>query len=357
MYHPPPIRQFLHYPLTSVLALAAAGASVAYWTGKADISPFVLDYAWWPGEPWRLLTSTLPHGDFLHLLFNVYWLWAFGTCLEGRLGTASFAGIVLLFGAGSSAAEYAFLHGGIGLSGIGYGLFGLLWVLSRYDARFTDAVDRQTVGLFVVWFFICIITTVTNILPVANIAHGTGAVLGILLGYGMALRRARSWSIPALAGATLALMLLAGPLREKVNLADDVVGQLVRAAQKAINAGDYATALPLYQEVVKRDPQSPNEWHNLGFVYQELGRGAEAEAAFARAWEVGDKELGPSLARHQLHLALNALKENQLIEAQAFIREAEKYDPVLTQVYLSELEAREAAALEGPPRDQSPPRQ
>jgi hypothetical protein len=72
-----------------------------------------------------------------------------------------------------------------------YGLFGLLWILSQRDERFHDVIDRRTIELFVLWFFFCIIATLTNIMRVANIAHGAGAVLGILTGFAITLPRRR----------------------------------------------------------------------------------------------------------------------------------------------------------------------
>src|SRR5262249_35919136 len=134
------------------------------------------------GELWRLITSIFPHGGILHLVFNVYWLWVFGTLIEEIYGHLKTAALIVLVAAVSSAMEFAFASGGIGLSGVGYGLFGLLWALSRNDQRFVDAIDRRTVELFVGWFFFCIIATLTKIMPIANIAHGSGAVLGILTG-------------------------------------------------------------------------------------------------------------------------------------------------------------------------------
>jgi len=47
------------------------------------------------------------------------------------------------FAVGSSAAEFALFQGGIGLSGVGYGLFGLLWVLSWHASDFAGGVDSQ----------------------------------------------------------------------------------------------------------------------------------------------------------------------------------------------------------------------
>lgn len=114
------------------------------------------------------------------------WLWIFGTLIEETFGHLKTAVLILLFAVGSSAWEFGLAIGGVGLSGVGYGLFGLIWMLSRYDKRFRDAIDRRTVQLFIGWFFFCIIATVTNIMPVANVAHGTGAILGILTGLAIA---------------------------------------------------------------------------------------------------------------------------------------------------------------------------
>ena len=56
-------------------------------------------------------------------------------------------GLILLFAAGSAAAEYAFSQGGLGLSGVTFGLFGMLWMLARNDRRFADGVDWRAAGL------------------------------------------------------------------------------------------------------------------------------------------------------------------------------------------------------------------
>src|SRR5439155_25951067 len=116
------------------------------------IGPLVMDARAWHGQPWRLASSALPHIDLIHLAFNLYWLWVFGTLVESVLGHWATAGLMLLFAVGSCAAEYALFDGGVGLSGIGYALFGMLWVLAPRDPRFAGAVDRQVIALFLGWF-------------------------------------------------------------------------------------------------------------------------------------------------------------------------------------------------------------
>jgi membrane associated rhomboid family serine protease len=192
------------YPVICGIALLAVGVSIAWWAGM-NISP-LLEYAEIRrGQLWRLATGVLPHLDFLHLAFNLYWLWVLGTVVERVHGHFRTALLLLLFAIGSSSLDFAFAEGGVGLSGVGYGLFGLLYVLSQHDARFKDSLDKRTVNLFVAWFFICIFTTVTHVFVVANVAHAAGAVLGLLLGYAIVLPRRR-----ALIAAGIGLVIVGG---------------------------------------------------------------------------------------------------------------------------------------------------
>ena len=179
MRRPPSFNSVLGCPITVGVAVLAIAATLC-WRSGMDIEQFTLGCDEWWREPWRFLTPALFHGNLLHLLFNLYWLWLFGTQIEDEFGHGLTLGIYALLAAGSTAAERALFHGGVGLSGVNYGLFGLLLVLSRTDPRFRDAIDRQTVQLLVGWFFLCIVLTVMNVWGVANVAHGAGFILGAL---------------------------------------------------------------------------------------------------------------------------------------------------------------------------------
>src|ERR1700722_13651110 len=177
MRRAPPWTDFKKYPVVSATIVMAVVVTLACWSGKVDVKTLSETVEIRRGELWRLLTSALPHGDILHLAFNVYWTWAFGTLVEESFGSAKTLGIFVFLAVVADGAEYAFLSGGIGLSGIGYGLFGMLWVLSRRDRRFAGIIDQKTVGLFVAWFFVCIFLT-TSGYPIGNIAHSAGAIAG-----------------------------------------------------------------------------------------------------------------------------------------------------------------------------------
>src|SRR5438067_2231836 len=125
MRRPPQWTEFAKYPVTAGTIALAAIVTVAWWLG-VDISRLLDDAHVRRGEIWRFVTDVFPHANIVHFLFNVIWLWTFGTIVEATFGHLRTLGIFIFFAICSSAAEYAILNGGVGLSGVGYGLFGLL---------------------------------------------------------------------------------------------------------------------------------------------------------------------------------------------------------------------------------------
>ena len=87
MRRPPEWTQFTRFPMTAGTILLSAGVSIAWWA-KVDITPVLDTIDIRRGEVWRLITDVLPHVNFIHLLFNVLWLWTFGTLIEEKLGHA-----------------------------------------------------------------------------------------------------------------------------------------------------------------------------------------------------------------------------------------------------------------------------
>jgi GlpG protein len=183
----------------------------------------------WSGEYWRPFTSTLMHGSFLHAAFNIYWMLIFGSVLEPACGALRYLGIVVLLGTTSTMLQFLAANWdspldaqvpSVGLSGILYGLFGLLWVGRRWRREFYAVCSDQVVHVLVAWFFICIVLTHLDMLPVANVAHGAGLGFGAL--YAMAFysrRRRRLWQAGAVAATVLALAVVVAapghPLYEK----------------------------------------------------------------------------------------------------------------------------------------------
>ena len=290
----PELTRLPRYPITGGIGILAIAVTAATWLGK-DLSLL------WPtamirrGELWRLVTAILPHGDALHLAFNVYWLWVFGTLVEEVFGRAKTAGLILLFALGSSAFEFAFSRGGIGLSGVVYGLFGLLWVLSKYDERFGDAVDERTIVVFVLWFFFCIAGTLTNAMNVANIAHGTGAVLGILAGFAMVQTNRRSAILAGIAVIVCFALCASTFWRPVLNAGDGEGYEEGRWGYDALVADQNREAVRWLLDATRYQPKVPEFWHYLG-AQDRLNDKRAAADGFRRAAELGDAEAQCRLA-------------------------------------------------------------
>ena len=101
--------------------------------------------------------------------------------------------------------------GCVGFSGVGYGLFGVLWIGRRWRPELRQVCDDTTVRLFVFWFFLCIILTRFEVMPAANIAHGAGCLFGVLYGLAaFAPHRRTRWIILAAVASALVLSTLIG---------------------------------------------------------------------------------------------------------------------------------------------------
>lgn len=277
---------FLEFQATLLLSLAAAGLSIKQLQGQ-DLTFLMLDYKAWPDEPWRLFTACLLHVNYLHLAFNLLWTLRFGYVLEPIFGSLAMVGIFALLGMGSMAAEWAFLQGGIGLSGIGYGLFGLTWALDRYHPSFRGILDARTTQGFVLWFLFCILTTLTGAFPVANYAHGAGALLGGALGMWLSpFPKRRAAGRAALTALVAAIALLCTVGRPYVNHSAQRGWELAYDGYQAILRDDLPAAMEALEASTRRDPDASYAWHNLGLVYAQLGREADAQRALQRAEEL-----------------------------------------------------------------------
>jgi membrane associated rhomboid family serine protease len=277
-------REFPRYPVIAGTAVLAIGVTLAWWA-KVDVSALFESAEIRRGQLWRLVTSIFPHLDILHLAFNVYWLWIFGTRVEQVFGHLRTAGLLLLFAVGSGSIDFAFSQGGVGLSGVGYGLFGLLWILSRRDERFRSAIDQRTTTLFVGWFFFCIFATVTHIWPVANVAHGAGAVLGVLVGIAIT-GSGRQFAVGGIAAIFL-LGLWGSTLgRPYVNLSGRAGYEEGQWGYAALQTNHNQEAVRWFRDATRRQPRIPEMWYDLGIAYQRMGEQTLARGAFRRAHEL-----------------------------------------------------------------------
>jgi membrane associated rhomboid family serine protease len=290
MLAPPSLRNAPYYPVTSSIAVASIAFTLIHWGKPMD--EFVMNnLVWEKWQIWRALTSTLLHGGFLHLAFNLYWFWTFGTLIERVFGHLQSIAIFVLLALCSMLAEYTFLLGGIGLSGVVYGFWGMLWVLEKKDDRFMDAVDESTSRLFVGWFFLCIVLTVTGVMPVANIAHGVGAITGGLLGFAICGRRqVRRESLAGLA-VILCLGILGSTVYwPKANFSRFAKEEIEDAGLQALQNNEIPRAVKLLERAAHMRNAPARMWYNLGIAYRDAGRYPDAVAAFERAAKMPDAD-------------------------------------------------------------------
>ncbi len=132
------------------------------------------------GQVWRLITPIFIHFGPLHLLFNMLWLNDLGGMIEKRQGPLTLALLVLILAVASNLGQY-WMDGPSfgGMSGVDYGLFGYIWLRSQCDPASGLGLSSTTVGMMLVWYFLCLFGVIGN---VANTAHSVGLVLGVLWG-------------------------------------------------------------------------------------------------------------------------------------------------------------------------------
>jgi membrane associated rhomboid family serine protease len=151
-----------------------------------------------------VVTSMFLHGDFLHFLGNMVFLWIFGDNVEDRLGHAWFA--LFFIGAGGAAAmaqvfaDPTSLTPMIGASGAIAGVMGayfLLYPQSRiltavFLVVFLDVIEIPAIFFLGVWFLLQVLHGAMSSGGegggVAFWAHAGGFAAGILVGLYMRMR-------------------------------------------------------------------------------------------------------------------------------------------------------------------------
>jgi GlpG protein len=149
-------------------------------------------------EAWRLVTPMLLHFDPIHILFNMLWLVDLGRTIESRHGARYLASFALLSAALSNFAQYEISGNPMfgGMSGVVYGLLGLVWARGKFDPRATYGLSRSTAQFMLIWLLLGFVGElaayggVSRSPGMANWCHLFGLLVGLAWGY-IASRRAR----------------------------------------------------------------------------------------------------------------------------------------------------------------------
>lgn len=158
------------------------------------------DYRIMEGQLWRLITPIFLHLNPIHILFNMYWFYDFGTQIEKRKGAKFFLTFVLILAAVSNFFEFAYLEYYIGvnksqwdnitiggMSGVVYGLGGYIWIKCKLDPADGFRLDPLIALVLFAWFLLGF----TGIFDdsygsIANFCHAGGLIVGLAWGYASA---------------------------------------------------------------------------------------------------------------------------------------------------------------------------
>ena len=328
--------------VTSVTVLLSIAISAAWWL-QVDINHLIASEDW-PHRPWTLVTTMFPHVGAMHLIFNIFWLWLLGSFVEKRLGSFKTAIVFIAIASGSAAAQIAISRSGVGLSGLIYGLFGMLWMLGRTNDKF-KVIQKSTIYVFVGWFFACILLAALDIMSVANAAHGSGAVLGILLGLAMGERTVLRRQLAAGAFALCIGGVLAWPVLEPVVFGRHLVPHLQRKARKAQERNDYSHAALILNKLIRYAPHDARIWCDLGAALTKTGNHNAAVSAYEEAWRLdpASTEIRRAYASAASQAAKQAVDDGRLAEAIRLGKLAINLEPGLTEAWHHLAEALEKA--------------
>ena len=146
------------------------------------------------GEPWRFVTAIFLHGDFGHLLYNMFALLFFGGVLERLVGGKRFLLVYFVTGIGANLFSVFFYPSSLGASGAIFGVIGALVLIRPSLTVFAFGMPMPMFLAGILWGVGDVIGAVgyftgNPINNTGNLAHLSGMALGLLFGAVY-----RSWS-------------------------------------------------------------------------------------------------------------------------------------------------------------------
>ena len=156
------------------------------------------------GQIWRLITPIFLHGSgasglggFLHIFFNMYWLYILGLVLEIRFGPRNYILLILVTGlfsvlipAISPTAGILHISGlkgapVVGFSGVIYGFIGFGWIKTKLQPSLGTLIPPFILIFMMIWLAIGFMPTDTNSFfgDISHLAHIAGLLAGVGYGY------------------------------------------------------------------------------------------------------------------------------------------------------------------------------
>jgi rhomboid protease GluP len=173
-----------------LIGVAQGGLGMAVFMGRPDANQILVDFGanYAPlvvaGEYWRLFTANFIHIGIVHLLFNMYALYALGRQVETLYGHRRFITIFLLSGLSGAVFSYVFTRGlSAGASTSLFGLFGALVVYFYKHREWLGNVGRQQLINLGMILFINVLIGVSPGSNIDNWGHAGGFFGGAILAW------------------------------------------------------------------------------------------------------------------------------------------------------------------------------
>ncbi len=170
----PIVKKLLIINIVVFLITYALPRSVLY----LGLLPFAVTHGHWY---WQFLTYMFLHGDFMHILFNMYALLLFGSQVEGALGSRSFLRFYLVTGIGAGVITYLFdIDARIPTIGASGAIFG---ILVAYGMMFPN---RIILAFFIIpmkaWQFVIVFGFIELMASISSGGTGGGIAHNAHLG-------------------------------------------------------------------------------------------------------------------------------------------------------------------------------
>lgn len=125
------------------------------------------------------LTPMFLHFGIIHLVFNMLWLWYFGSLIEALQSSRRFLLLVIFLSFAANTAQYIYSASNNfgGMSGVVYGLLGYIWVWQMLFPRSRLRLSGAMIGFFLVALVVMELVASSWI---ASAAHAGGLLAGML---------------------------------------------------------------------------------------------------------------------------------------------------------------------------------
>lgn len=285
------------------------------------------------GSYWGLVSSNFLHTELWHIAFNLYWLWFFGKKIEFEISKPYFGLLILTSALASSIAQLAFSDStGIGLSGIGYALFGFIFVKRKTTEAYKNYLNKNIISLFIFWLVLCIILTGTKVWTVGNAAHVGGLLWGMTMAYISRFSNYKKWAIGIILFAVLASSVFWSPFS---------ISWLSHRAYELHKNQKVDEAILVYKKILHRDPDNEFaktnlkqlEIHQLEQTAYDLHKNQKADEAIQVYREILNRDPDNDFAKtnlKQLEIQQLQVKAVELYSNHKYKETRQVYEQILS---------------------------